>query len=194
MITPKIVLEIFQDNNALLKGHFLLSSGLHSERYLQCALVLQHPKLAKKLGQALAEKFKSLSVDTVISPALGGLIIGYEVAKALGVRFIFTERQEGKMTLRRGFTLAPGEKLIVIEDVFTTGGSTKEVMATVEQAGAKVVGVGAIINRSEKEISFGVTSQYLLPLQVKTYEPAKCPLCKEGLPFFKPGSRSAAKS
>ncbi|MDD5492936.1 MAG: orotate phosphoribosyltransferase, partial [bacterium] len=140
MITPKAVLEMFQDNNALLKGHFLLSSGLHSERYLQCALVLQHPKLAKKLGQALAEKFKALSVDTVISPALGGLIIGYEVAKALGVRFIFTERQDGQMTLRRGFTLAPGEKLIVIEDVFTTGGSTKEVMATVELAGAKVAG------------------------------------------------------
>ncbi len=190
MITPKIVLEIFQENNALLKGHFLLSSGLHSERYLQCALVLQHPKLAKKMGQALAEKFKTISVDTVISPALGGLIIGYEVAKSLGVRFIFTERQEGQMALRRGFTLAPGEKLIVIEDVFTTGGSTKEVMATVEQAGAKVVGVGAIINRSEKEISFGVPSQYLLPLQIKTYEPAQCPLCQEGLPFFKPGSRT----
>jgi orotate phosphoribosyltransferase len=192
MITSKAVLEMFQENNALLKGHFLLSSGLHSERYLQCALVLQHPKLAKKLGLSLAEKFKALSVDTVISPALGGLIIGYEVAKALGVRFIFTERQDGQMALRRGFTLTPGEKLIVIEDVFTTGGSTKEVMVTVEQAGAKVVGVGAIINRSEKEISFGVPSQYLLPLQVKTYEPAKCPLCKEGLPFFKPGSRTKA--
>ncbi|MDD5259333.1 MAG: orotate phosphoribosyltransferase [bacterium] len=191
-MTPQAVLEIFQNNNALLKGHFLLSSGLHSERYLQCALVLQHPKLAKKLGQSLAEKFKISSIDTVISPALGGLIIGYEVAKALGVRFIFTERQDGQMTLRRGFSITPGEKLIVIEDVFTTGGSTKEVMATVEQAGAKVVGVGAIINRSEKEISFGVPSQYLLPLQVKTFEPAQCPLCKEGLPFFKPGSRNKA--
>jgi orotate phosphoribosyltransferase len=192
MITPKAVLEIFQENNALLKGHFLLSSGLHSERYLQCALVLQHPKLAKKMGQALAEKLKSVPVDTVISPALGGLIIGYEVAKALGVRFIFTERQDGQMTLRRGFTLSAGERMIVIEDVYTTGGSTKEVMAAVEQAGAKVAGVGAIINRSEKEISFGVPSHYLLSLQVKTYEPARCPLCKEGLPFFKPGSRTKA--
>lgn len=189
MITSKIVLEIFQESNALLKGHFLLSSGLHSERYLQCALVLQYPKLAKKLGQALAEKFKPVSLDSVISPALGGLIIGYEVAKALGVRFIFTERQDGQMTLRRGFTIAPEEKMIVIEDVFTTGGSTKEVIEVVKGYGGKVLGVGAIVNRSEKEICFGVPAKYLLSLQIKTYEPAKCPLCKEGLPFFKPGSR-----
>jgi orotate phosphoribosyltransferase len=190
MITPKIVLEMFQENKALLKGHFLLSSGLHSERYLQCALVLQHPKLAKKLGQALAEQFKTSSIDSVISPAMGGLIIGHEVAKALGVRFIFTERQDGQMTLRRGFTITPGEKMIIIEDVFTTGGSTKEVMALVQQNGAAAEGVGAIINRSEKEIDFGVPAYYLLPLQIKTFEPAKCPLCKEGLPFFKPGSRT----
>lgn len=192
MIISRIVLELFQESNALLKGHFLLSSGLHSERYLQCALVLQHPKLAKKLGKELADLFKSLSVDTVISPALGGLIIGHEVAKALGVRFIFTERQDGKMTLRRGFTIIPEEKIIVIEDVFTTGGSTKEVMEVVQQNGATVMGAGAIVNRSEKEISFGVPSKYLLPLQIKVYEPAHCPLCKEGLPFFKPGSRTKA--
>lgn len=192
MITSKIVLEIFQQSNALLKGHFLLSSGLHSERYLQCALVLQHPKLAKKLGKELADKFKSLSIDTVISPALGGLIIGHEIAKALGARFIFTERQDGLMTLRRGFSIAPEEKMIVIEDVFTTGGSTKEVIEVVKGYSGKVLGVGAIVNRSEKEISFGVPSKYLLPLQIKTYEPAHCPLCKEGLPFFKPGSRTKA--
>ncbi len=194
MITPQAVLEIFQNNKALLKGHFLLSSGLHSERYLQCALVLQHPKMAKKLGQALAEKFKAAAVDTVISPALGGLIIGYEVAKALGVRFIFTERQEGQMTLRRGFTITPGEKMIIIEDVFTTGKSTKEVIEVVNGYSGKVIGVGAIINRAEKEIDFKVPAQYLLALQVKTFEPTQCPWCKEGLPFFKPGSRSAAKS
>lgn len=192
MIISRIVLEIFQESNALLKGHFLLSSGLHSERYLQCALVLQHPKLAKKLGKELADMFKSMSIDTVISPALGGLIIGHEVAKALGVRFIFTERQDGKMTLRRGFTIAPEEKMIVIEDVFTTGGSTKEVIEVVKEYSGTVLGVGAIVNRSEKEISFGVPSKYLLPLQIKAYEPAHCPLCKEGLPFFKPGSRTKA--
>lgn len=194
MITPKAVLEMFQNNNALLKGHFLLSSGLHSERYLQCALVLQYPKLAKKLGQALAEQFKAAAVDVVISPAMGGLIIGHEVAKALGVRFIFTERQDGQMTLRRGFTISPGEKLIVIEDVFTTGKSTKEVIEVVKGTSGQVLGVGAIINRAEKEIDFGVPAQYLLALQVKTFEPAKCPWCKEGLPFFKPGSRSTTKS
>jgi orotate phosphoribosyltransferase len=192
MITPRIVLEMFQNNNALLKGHFLLSSGLHSERYLQCALVLQYPKLAKKLGQALADKFKKASVDTVISPALGGLLIGHEVAKALGVRFIFTERQDGQMILRRGFTITQGEKMIVIEDVFTTGGSTREVIEVVKGYSGKVLGVGAIINRAEKEINFGVPANYLLPLQIKTYEPAQCPLCKEGLPFYKPGSRNTA--
>lgn len=189
MIPARIVLEIFQKNKALLKGHFLLSSGLHSEKYLQCALVLQYPKLAKKLGQELAQQFKTMNVEVVISPALGGLIIGHEVAKALGVRFIFAERQNGKMTLRRGFNIEADEKLIVIEDVFTTGGSTKEVMEVVKEYNGKVIAVGAIIDRSEKEIDFSVPSKYLLRLNIKTYEPAKCPLCKEGLPVYKPGSR-----
>jgi orotate phosphoribosyltransferase len=189
MITPVKVLDIFQKNQALLKGHFQLSSGLHSEKYLQCALVLQYPKLAKVLGKALAEKFAGNGADTVVSPALGGLIIGHEVAKALGMRFIFTERQEGHMTLRRGFSVSPGEKLIVIEDVFTTGGSTKEVMEVMQNYQAKISGVGAIIDRSEGDIDFGVPGKYLLKLKIRTYEPTACPLCKEGLPVYKPGSR-----
>lgn len=190
MITPVKVLDIFQENQALLKGHFQLSSGLHSEKYLQCALVLQHPKLAKILGKTLAEQFNARGITTVVSPALGGLIIGHEVAKALGTRFIFTERQEGRMVLRRGFSIEPGEKVIVIEDVFTTGGSTKEVMEVVKSLGGEVAAVGAIIDRSDQDIDFGVPGKYLLKLNIKTYEPAKCPLCKEGLPVYKPGSRS----
>ena len=194
MITPKVVLDIFQENQALLKGHFQLSSGLHSEKYLQCALVLQHPKFAKKMGQALAEQFNGLNIDAVISPALGGLIIGHEVAKALGVRLIFTERQDGAMTLRRGFSIAPGETFVVIEDVFTTGGSTREVIEVVKAHGGKVAGVGAIIERSEKEIDFGVPGKYLLKLTIKTFKPEDCPLCKEGLPVYKPGSRKTVNS
>lgn len=190
MITPKVVLDIFQENQALLKGHFQLSSGLHSEKYLQCALVLQHPKFAKKLGQSLAEQFPAGQIDAVISPALGGLIIGHEVAKALGVRFIFTERQDGAMTLRRGFSIAKGERFIVIEDVFTTGGSTKEVVEVVKGYGGNVIGVGAIIDRSEKDIDFGVPGKFLLKLTIKTFKPENCPLCKEGMPVHKPGSRA----
>lgn len=193
MITPKKVLDIFQENQALLKGHFLLSSGLHSEKYLQCAQVLQYPKFTKLLGKELAEKFKAMRTDTVVSPALGGIVIGHEVAKTLGCRFIFTERQEGKMILRRGFTLKTEERVLIIEDVFTTGGSTKEVMEVASQLGALVIGVGAIIHRGAKEIDFGVPEKYLLKLNIKTYEPAKCPLCKEGLPVCKPGSRTQKK-
>ncbi len=193
------VMRIFRDCNAYHKGHFRLSSGLHSEYYLQCALVLEDPKVAAKLCGELAKKFsakggstsggKDKKIDVVIGPAVGGITAAYEVARALGARGIFSEREEGKMTLRRGFKLNCGERVLVIEDVTTTGGSAKEVVEMAKALGAKVVGVGAIIDRSGGKAKFGVPFKSLAKLNIKTYEPEKCPLCKEGTPIIKPGSR-----
>lgn len=187
-MSEKEVLEIFRKNDALLTGHFKLSSGLHSENYLQCALVLQYPDVASAMSKALAAKFKE-KPDVVIGPALGGVTLAYEVARALGVRGLFTERQEGKMTLRRGFSIKPGEKVLVCEDVVTTGGSTKEVMDVVEELGGKVVGVGSVIDRSDSPVDFGVPFQSLAKISVRTYKEEDCPFCKKGIPVTKPGSR-----
>ncbi len=182
-------MKIFKDCNAYHKGHFRLSSGLHSEYYLQCALVLAYPKVAAKLCGELAKKFKDQKIEVVIGPAIGGITAAYEVARALGTRGIFSEREEGKMTLRRGFKLNRGDKVLVVEDVTTTGGSAKEVVEMAKALGAKVVGVGAIIDRSGGKAKFGVPFKSLARLNIKTYEPKKCPLCKEGIPISKPGSR-----
>jgi orotate phosphoribosyltransferase len=192
-MTAEDVLKTFEENQALLKGHFLLSSGLHSNRYLQCALVLQHPAVAERLCAELAAKARANaaigSIDLVIAPALGGVIVAHEVARALGVRALFTERQESAMTLRRGFQIAPGERCFVVEDVVTTGGSTREVMAVVESFGGKTVGAGSLIDRSGGAVDLGVPRHALAVLEVPTYTPDECPMCKQGSVAIKPGSR-----
>lgn len=187
------VLKIFEQNEALLKGHFLLSSGLHSSRYLQCALVLQHPAVAEKLCSALAARVlgdeKIGRIDLVMAPALGGVIVAHEVARTIGVRALFSERVDGVMRLRRGFEIRPGEQVLVVEDVVTTGGSTREVMEVVRQAGGVVVGAGSLIDRSGGAVDLGVARHALAVLEVPTYPPDDCPLCREGTPAIKPGSR-----
>lgn len=192
------ILQIFEQNEALLKGHFLLSSGLHSSRYLQCALVLQHPAVAAGLCSALAAQASADEriprIDVVMAPALGGIIVAHEVARALGVRALFTERQDGGMKLRRGFHLNPGENVLVVEDVVTTGGSTREVMDVVRAAGGVVVGAGSLIDRSGGAVDLGVPRHALAVLEVPVYQPDDCPLCREGSTAIKPGSRPGGQS
>ncbi len=185
------VLQIFRETGAYLKGHFRLTSGLHSNEYLQCALVLQHPAVAERLGRELAAQLPAC--DIVVSPAIGGLIIGHEVARAKGVRFLFTERDAaGKMTLRRGFSVQPGETALVIEDVVTTGGSTREVIELLRSSGARVLAAASVIDRSGGRADLGVPRIALATLDVIAYAPEDCPLCKQGVPVEKPGSRPAA--
>lgn len=192
-MTTEEVLKVFEEHEALLSGHFLLTSGLHSSRYLQCALVLQHPPVAAKLCQALAAKAQADGrvgpIDLVVAPALGGVIVAHEVARALGVRALFTERQEGAMTLRRGFRIKPQERALVVEDVVTTGGSTRDVMAVVRQHGGTIVGAGSLIDRSGGAVDLGVPRYALAVLAVPTYQPEACPLCETGSQAIKPGSR-----
>jgi orotate phosphoribosyltransferase len=198
------LLKMFESAGAVRHGHFELSSGLHSATYVQCALVLRYPRLAEKLGQALAALFSDATIQTVVSPALGGVIIGQEVARALppprygaetGVPAIFVERNAGgNLTLRRGFSLEPGEKVLVVEDVWTTGGSTLDTIQVVEEAGGCVVAVGALIDRSGGKIEFPVEAQSLLGLTIVSYEPEDCPQCREGSSAIKPGSRFARPS
>ena len=186
-------LELFRQTGAYLTGHFRLTSGLHSSEYLQCALVLQYPHHAEFLGWRLADALRATIPEppaVVASPALGGLIIGHEVARELGARFIFTERDSNtKMTLRRGFQVTPGESVVVIEDVVTTGGSTADVVAVMRSAGAEVLGAGSIIDRSGGRADVGVPRIALATLQAETWDPAECPLCAKGVPVIKPGSR-----
>ena len=189
-MTQAEVLTIFRQSGALLEGHFRLSSGLHSPGYLQCALVLQHPRDAEVLGAALADVVRALGAVTVLSPAIGGIVIGQEVGRALGVRAIFAERQDGALTLRRGFTLEPGEKVLIVEDVVTTGGSTRETMDVARAAGAVVVGACAIVDRSGGKQGLDVPFQALLPMEVKAYQESECPLCQQAIPVVKPGSRT----
>ncbi|HUF48433.1 MAG TPA: orotate phosphoribosyltransferase [Vicinamibacterales bacterium] len=183
------VLDLFRSSGALLEGHFRLSSGLHSGGYLQCALVLQHPAHAETLGRALAERLRPLGPTVVLSPALGGLIIGHEVGRGLGVRAIFAERQDGVLTLRRGFSLAAADRVVIIEDVVTTGGSTTETIAVAKEAGATVVGAGSIIDRSGGRASLDVPYQALETLNLATYQPDSCPMCAAGRAVSRPGSR-----
>ncbi|UPT74779.1 MAG: orotate phosphoribosyltransferase [Elusimicrobiota bacterium] len=184
--------KLFLDNGAYLKGHFLLSSGLHSDRYLQCALVLAQPGAAEALGRAVAEK-SGLKPDLVLSPAMGGLMIGHEVARAFGVRHFFTERVDGIMTLRRGFSLKPGEKVVVVEDVVTTGKSTKEVFEVIRAAGAAVAGAVSVVDRSEGKSNLGAPYTALWAVSVPAWKPEECPRCKAGEPVVKPGSRTEKK-
>ncbi len=186
------VIDQFRATGALLEGHFQLSSGLHSTVYLQCALVLQFPERAEAFGRALAEKFQGQGIALVAAPAIGGIVIGYEVARALGARFVWTEREAGQMTLRRGFTIAPGEKTLIVEDVITTGGSTRETIEAVRSAGADVVGAASIIDRSGGAADVGVLLTSLASLRVLSVESSACDACKLGEPVTKPGSRKAA--
>jgi len=187
-MTQAEVLQIFRDTGALLEGHFILRSGLHSRQYFQCALALQQMPVVEKLGQALADKVRQTGAVTVIAPALGGLVIGQEVARQLGVRFIFSEKDEGKLVLRRGFKIVPGERILVVEDVVTKGGRVQETIDIVRAHGGHVVGVAAIVDRSNGVVDFGVPFANLISLNVETFEPDNLPLDLAKIPAVKPGS------
>ena len=183
------ILDHFKFCDAFLEGHFELSSGLHSPNYLQCALALQYPSDAAGYGRVIAERFVDLNIDAVASPAIGGLVIGYVVAQALNVRFIWTERQSAEMKLRRGFSVKPGERFVVIEDVITTGGSTRECIDVLTRAGANVIGAASIIDRSDGKADVGVPRYSLVSMEVPAYRPEECPMCAAGTTAVKPGSR-----
>jgi len=188
-MTHDEVLDIYQKTGALLTGHFLLSSGLHSERYLQSALVLQQPEIATRLCAALAEHFRNSTIEAVIAPALGGVFVSHETARALGVRALFAERVNGELTLRRGFTIKPGERLLVVEDVITTGKSTRETIEVVKKAGGVAVAAASLVDRSGGKAELGVPYKSLVTLEVPSYTALECPLCKAGSTPIKPGSR-----
>lgn len=193
MMSSDDILAMFKERSALLQGHFKLTSGLHSDSYLQCAKLLQYACDADRLGAELARKFKDYSqekpISVVVAPAIGGIVLGYVVARPLGARSIFAERVDGKFAFRRGFAVAPGENVVVAEDVLTTGGSVREMIALVEEAGAKVVGIASLADRSEQSLQFPARKESLLRLPLVTYPPDACPLCQQGIPLIKPGSR-----
>ncbi len=183
------LLKIFQKTGALLEGHFLLTSGRHSNYYFQCAKVLQYPQYTEMVCKIISDKFKDFDIDTVIAPAIGGIVVGQEVARQLNKRFIFAEREVKQLTLRRGFSLKPGEKVLVCEDVVTTGGSVFETIEIVKQNNAEVVGVGFIVDRSNGKVDFGYPQISAMKMDVVSYIKEECPICKEGIPLVKPGSR-----
>jgi orotate phosphoribosyltransferase len=192
--TPAGLQQVFVDRGALLEGHFLLSSGLHSPRYLQCARVLMDPPLATDLGEILAGRLRPLLEErpsAVVAPALGGVLVAHEVARGLGCPALFTERQDGVMTLRRGFTLGRADGVVVVEDVITTGGSTREVLEVVRERGGRVLAVGSLVDRSGGTVDLGVARRSLLEIEVPTYPADRCPLCASGSKPEKPGSRAA---
>ena len=188
-LDDKKILEAFHRTEGILHGHFLLTSGRHSDTYMQCAKLFADPKESEALCGELAERLKEFKPDVVVSPAVGGIIMGYEVARKLGVKNYFAERVDGKMTLRRGFKLDPGSRVIVVEDVVTTGGSVKEVIQLCKDAGCEVVAASSIVDRSNGNVDFGVPYRALLTMEVKSYEASECPLCKDGSVPYKPGSR-----
>lgn len=190
-MTKEEILKLFEDTGALLKGHFLLTSGLHSPQYFQCAKILQYPQHAQKLCWEIACNFMSEKVSVVVGPALGGIVVAQEVARLLSARGIFAEREAGKMTLRRGFEIKPNDRVLVVEDVVTTGGSIKEVIQLVVDSGAKIVGVGFIVDRSQNRVEFDVPKFSIFEMDVVTYQPDECPLCKRGILVVKPGSRKS---
>src|SRR5476649_91771 len=188
-MTRDELLDLYRRSGALLEGHFRLTSGLHSTGYLQCALVLQYPQHAEALGRAIADCTRALRPTVVLSPALGGVVIGQEVGRALGVRAIFCERQDGALMLRRGFIIGEHDRVLVVEDVLTTGGSTRETMQVARAAGGQVVGAASVVDRSGGAVRFDVPFSALLEVALPAYEPGECPLCAQGLPMVKPGSR-----
>jgi len=182
-------LQMFKDTDALLEGHFLLTSGKHSSKYLQCAKILQYPNLAEAICKDLAKNFEGQEIDVVIGPAIGAITLSYELARQLNCRSIFAEREDGIMKLRRGFKIEEGEKVLVVEDVITTGGSVKEVIELVKESGGEIVAVAGIVDRSGGKVDLGYPLKTLLTLNIETYEPDNCPLCREGILLVKPGSR-----
>ena len=190
-MTEKEILNIFTKTGAILQGHFKLSSGLHSPQYLQCALLLQRPQFSEKMCKALADKFKNEKPNIVIAPALGGVLVSYEVARAIGVKSLFAERVDGKMALRRNFSLNKKDKVLVVEDVITTGRSTREVIDVVKSFGSEIIGVGCLVDRSKEKVDFGARFETLLKMDVPTFQPESCPLCKQRIPITKPGSRGS---
>lgn len=190
MLSQERIMAILKEAGVLLEGHFLLTSGRHSDKYLQCARIFQNAKYSGELCADLAEKYRGAGVDVVIGPAIGAILVSYETARALGVRNIFAERDaEGKMTLRRGFEIEKGERVLVVEDVVTTGGSVREVIEVVRALGGEVAGVGSIVDRTGGKVDFGAPYQAVLSMEVTSYAPEDCPLCKKGIPAIKPGSR-----
>jgi orotate phosphoribosyltransferase len=187
------IIKTFKDNQAMLEGHFLLSSGRHSDRYLQCALVLQDPAVVEILAKELVAKLPKIEIDFVIGPALGGVTLAYEMGRQLGTKALFAERENGVMTLRRGFKIPAKARVLVVEDVITTGGSVLEVIEVVKEAGGQVIGVASLVDRSNGKVDLGYPYYSLLPLEVISYEAKSCPLCAQGLPLVKPGSRTTAK-
>jgi len=189
MYTQEEILKIMKERDVLLEGHFRLSSGRHAARYLQCARLLQYPDVAGPLCAQLASKFKDERPTVVVGPAIGAIVVSYEVARALGLKSLFTERENGEMVLRRGFNINPADRVLVVEDVITTGGSTKEVIEAVRKLGATVIGVGVIADRSAGKVDLGVPIKALVSIKIESFLPEECPLCAEGIPAIKPGSR-----
>lgn len=187
------ILKILEKSGVLLKGHFLLTSGRHSGQYLQCAKLFQYPKYTEIITRELAKQFENAEIDLIASPAIGGIILGYEVARQLNVRNIFIERENGKMALRRGFKINKGERVLVVEDVVTTGGSVKEVIDVIKENEGEVVGVGCIVDRSNGKYSFDEKLVSVIKFNIETYEAENCPLCKQDIPVVKPGSRNFQK-
>ncbi len=193
MVTEERIVEILKEAGVLQEGHFRLTSGRHSAKYLQCAKIFQYTKYSEELCGVLAEKYADAGIDVVIGPALGAIQMSYEVSRALGVKNIFAERENGVMTLRRGFTIEEGQKVLVVEDVVTTGGSVREVIDIVKKNGGIVAGVGSIVDRTGGKIDFGVPFKAVISMEVVSYEEDECPLCKAGIPIVKPGSRNFTK-
>jgi len=190
MANTKRIIEIFKETEVLLEGHFLLTSGRHSNQYMQCAKLLQYPNHTQEVVGELAKCYKDTKVDYVIAPAVGGIIIGYELARQLGSKNLFAEREDGKMTIRRGFTLPKGSRVVVAEDVITTGGSVKEVIEIVREQGSEVIGVAVLVDRSNGTIDFDAKLDTVLTVEVQSWDQAECPLCKKGqVELVKPGSR-----
>lgn len=192
-MSEKDVIRLYEENGALLRGHFLLSSGLHSDAYLQSERVMQYPRVAEQIVSELVSKLSDLGFDTVVSPAVGGIRFGYELGRQLGKKSLFTERADGKMAFRRGFAIEKGEKVLIAEDVVTTGKSTKECISAVEEAGGVVVGIASIIDRSGGEAGFTVPFYPAARVSVSSFDAEDCPVCKNGVPLVKPGSRVFVK-
>jgi len=190
MLTKKMMNEILEKTGVLQTGHFLLTSGKHSNKYMQCAKIFQHPDISAEISKYLAEKFDGYDIDIVIGPAVGGIILAYEVARQLEVRALFAERENGVMTLRRGFEIKPGSRVLVVEDVITTGSSVKEVIDVIRTAGGEVVGVASVVDRSGGKAIFDVPFKSAIKIEIETYEPKDCPMCKSGSEAIKPGSRN----
>lgn len=189
MLTKEQIIQIFKDKEVMLEGHFLLTSGRHSDKYMQCAKLFQYADVSELICKQLAEQFAEKKIDLVVGPAIGGITMAYEMGRQLGVKNIFAERENGQMTFRRGFEVPQGANVLVVEDVVTTGGSVKEVIALLKEHGANVVGVGSVVDRSAGKVDFGVEFKAVLSMEVVSYEPENCPICKTGLPLVKPGSR-----